>query len=418
MISEARRHYTAAVVIPAAGAGHRMGRLGQPKQFMPLLGDPVILWTLRACAAAPSVSELVLVVAEGDVAYVRARLGGEWQLPKPVTVTAGGASRQQSVYAGLRALAQPVDLVAVHDGVRPLMSPALLERTLAAACEHGAATAAVPLKDTVKLVESGWVQSTPPRARLRAVQTPQAFRRELLLAAHDRAAADGVEATDDAALVERLGQPVAVVEGEYSNIKITTPEDLLVAEALLRARIHGRALAEAAGKEPAERREATVRVGYGYDVHRLAAGRRLVIGGVEIPYERGLLGHSDADVLLHAIADALLGAAGLGDIGRHFPDSDPAYKDVASVKLLCHVRELVGAAGWRVGNVDATVIAEAPRLAPFIPRMIRCISEALGVDPSAVNVKATTSEKLGFIGAGEGIAAHAVATLYADGEPR
>lgn len=417
MISERSRNFTAAVVIPAAGSGHRMGQPGQPKQYLPLLGDPIILWTLRACAAAPSVQELVLVVAEADVAFCRDRLRDQWRVDKPVTVTAGGLSRQQSVYAGLRAISRPVDLVAVHDGVRPLVDARLLERTLEAAWLHGAATAAVPLKDTVKLTESGWVQSTPPRARLRAVQTPQAFRRELLWQAHEQAAADGTESTDDASLVERLGHPVAIIDGTYSNIKITTPEDLLVAEALLRART-GRDMQEdeTAVGAPTKRGEATVRVGYGYDVHRLSAGRRLVIGGVEIPYERGLLGHSDADVLLHAIADALLGAAGLGDIGRHFPDTDPAYKDISSVKLLGRVGVLLAEAGWRVGNVDATVIAEAPRLAPYIPAMVRCISETLAVEAEAVNIKATTSEKLGFVGAGEGIAAHAVATLYADRE--
>lgn len=412
-----------------------MGRRGRPKQYIPLLGDPIILWTLRACAAARSVRQLVLVVAPDDVEYCRARLRNEWDVDRAVTVVAGGSSRQQSVRAGLHALAQPVDLVAVHDGVRPLLEPALLERALAAAWRHGAATAAVPLKDTVKMVQSGWVQSTPPRQSLRAVQTPQAFRRELLLEAHERAAAEEIEATDDAALVERIGHRVAVIDGTYSNIKITTPEDLLVAEALLRSRARR---GEAAGTgspeygaapalevpvadEPVpragrggrgEQEGRAVRIGYGYDVHALADGRRLVLGGVEIPAERGLLGHSDADVLLHAIADALLGAAGKGDIGRHFPDTDPAYKDASSVMLLKRVHTLLTEEGWRVGNVDATLVAEAPRLGPYIPDMIKCISETLDVPPASVNVKATTSEGLGFVGAGHGVAAHAVVTLY------
>lgn len=398
-----------------------MGRPGQPKQYIPLLGDPIILWTLRACAAAPSVRELVLVVPAADVEYCRAELGNAWRVEKPVLVVAGGNSRQESVRAGLRALSQPADLVAVHDGVRPLMDPDLLERTFASAWQHGAATAAVPLKDTVKLVESGWVESTPPRARLRAVQTPQAFRRDLLVQAHDQAAADGWEATDDASLVERAGHNVAIIEGTYSNIKITTPEDLLVAEALLRARIgddDAELTASGADDEldsrlPMKKQGgATVRVGYGYDVHAFADGRRLILGGVEIPADRGLLGHSDADVLLHAIADALLGAAGLGDIGRHFPDDDPAYKDVSSVKLLAHVHRLLTDQGWRVGNVDATIVAERPRLGPYVADMVHCISETLDIEPEAVNVKATTSERLGFVGAGEGIAAHAAVTLF------
>lgn len=398
-----------------------MGRPGQPKQYIPLLGDPIILWTLRACAAAPSVRELVLVVPAADVEYCRAELGNAWRVEKPVLVVAGGNSRQESVRAGLRALSQPVDLVAVHDGVRPLMDPDLLERTFASAWQHGAATAAVPLKDTVKLVESGWVESTPPRARLRAVQTPQAFRRDLLIQAHAQAESDGWEATDDASLVERAGHNVAIIEGTYSNIKITTPEDLLVAEALLRARIgddDAELTASGADDEldsrlPMKKQGgATVRVGYGYDVHAFADGRRLILGGVEIPADRGLLGHSDADVLLHAIADALLGAAGLGDIGRHFPDDDPAYKDVSSVKLLAHVHRLLTDQGWRVGNVDATIVAERPRLGPYVADMVHCISETLDIEPEAVNVKATTSERLGFVGAGEGIAAHAAVTLF------
>lgn len=418
MSFEPNVNYTAAVIIPAAGHGRRMGQPGRPKQYIPLLGDPIILWTLRACAAAGPVRELVLVVAPEDVEYCRARLQDAWQVAKPVTVAAGGDSRQQSVRAGLDALRQPVDLVAVHDGVRPLLDPALLERVLSAAWRHGAATVAVPLKDTVKLVDGGWVESTPPRARLRAVQTPQAFRRELLVEAHQRAAAEGAEATDDASLVERAGHRVAVIDGSYSNIKITTPEDLLVAEALLRARTRRPEAASAEEDDGAsraggrERGEPTVRVGYGYDVHAFAAGRRLVLGGVEIPAERGLLGHSDADALLHAVADALLGAAGLGDIGRHFPDTDPAYKDASSVMLLQRVHGLLKKAGWRVGNVDATVVAEAPKLAPYIPDMVRCISETLEIPPTAVNVKATTSEKLGFVGAGQGVAVHAVATIY------
>lgn len=396
-----------------------MGQPGQPKQYIPLLGDPIILWTLRACAAAPSVRELVLVAAADDVDFCRARLQDDWRVDKPVTVVAGGNSRQESVRAGLRALSQPVDVVAVHDGVRPLLDPALLERTFAAAWQHGAATAAVPLKDTVKLVESGWVQSTPPRARLRAVQTPQAFRRDLLAEAHDQAAADGWEATDDASLVERAGHDVAIIDGTYSNIKITTPEDLLVAEALLRAKTRHESAEAAVSSDEKQlpqtddkRGGPTVRVGYGYDVHAFAEGRPLILGGVEIPADRGLLGHSDADVLLHAIADALLGAAGLGDIGRHFPDDDPSYKDASSVKLLAHVHRLLTERGWRIGNVDATVVAETPRLSPYVADMVHCISETLDIGSEAVNVKATTSEKLGFVGAGQGIAAHAAVTLY------
>src|SRR5690606_38041650 len=289
----------------------------------------------------------------------------------------------------------------------------------------GAATAAVPLKDTVKQVRDGWVQATPERASLRAVQTPQAFRRDILVEAHARARAEGWRATDDAALVERLGHRVAIVPGAYDNLKITTAEDLLLAETLLWARV--RTVAAPGGQQgrgpfappetgppagaPPSGEDLPMRVGFGYDVHRFAAGRPLVLGGVEIPAEEGLAGHSDADVLLHAIMDALLGAAGLGDIGRLFPATDPAYAGASSLGLLEEVGRRVRAAGFRVGNVDATVVLERPRLAPHVPAMQVRIAAALDVPPERINIKATTSEGLGFVGAGQGAVAFATATL-------
>jgi len=423
----------AAVIIPAAGQGHRMGQGGRPKQYLPLLGKPIVRWTLEACAAARSVSQLVLVVAPEDVEPCR-RWVREATGDKPIQVVAGGAERQESVYRGLAAVGEDVPLVAVHDGVRPLMQPALLDMVVFAAARHGAATAAVPAKDTVKQVKDGWVQATPDRSSLRLVQTPQAFRRELLVEAHARARSAGWQATDDAALVERLGHPVAVVDGAYDNIKITTAEDLLLAETLLAARLRGPVpgtpgaslpltQGQAPPFTPAQSRSASVqpagasaeetllRVGFGYDVHRFAPGRPLVLGGVEIPFEMGLLGHSDADVLLHAIMDALLGAAALGDIGRHFSDTDPAYAGVSSLRLLEEVVRRVRAAGWRVGNVDATVVLEKPKVAPYVQLMRERIAGVLGVTPAHVNIKATTAEGMGFVGAGEGAVAYATATL-------
>ena len=413
--------HKAAVIIPAAGRGHRMGQGARPKQFLPLFGKPIVRWTVEACAAARSVAQLVLVVAPEDVDACRSWISDATE--KPVQVVAGGDERQVSVQRGLAAVPASVPLVAVHDGVRPLVQPALLDQVVAAAARHGAATAAVPLKDTVKQVRDGWVQITPDRASLRAVQTPQAFRRDLLVEAHTRAQADRWLATDDAALVERLGHPVAVVDGAYDNIKITTPEDLLLAETLLRARVRPAAgggwspaghvpLPAATGASSAAVGEVPfVRVGIGYDVHRFAPDRPLVLGGVEIPAAQGLAGHSDADVLLHAIMDALLGAAGLGDIGRHFPDTDPAYKGASSLRLLEEVARRVRAAGWRVNNVDATVVLERPRLAPYVPAMVERIAGALGVPAERINIKATTNEGLGFVGTGEGAVAFATATL-------
>ncbi|MBO8141264.1 MAG: 2-C-methyl-D-erythritol 4-phosphate cytidylyltransferase [Firmicutes bacterium] len=408
--------YTAAVIIPAAGRGRRMGQAGRPKQYLPLFGKSILRWTMEACAASRAVRELILVVAAEDAASFQAELATRRPLDKPVRVVPGGPERQDSVRAGLAAVGRGTDVVAVHDGVRPLVKPALLDAVLAAAARHGAATAAVPLKDTVKLVEGPWVQATPERERLRLVQTPQAFRRELLEDAHFRAVREGWRATDDATLVERAGHPVAVVEGAYDNIKITTPEDLLLAETLLRARewqLGTGAVpqqAPAAGRQQAQE-GASVRIGIGYDVHPLVACRPLILGGVEIPFELGLAGHSDADVLLHAIMDAMLGAAGLGDIGVHFPPGDPAYAGASSLKLLEEVRERVAERGFRVGNVDATVVAERPRLRPYVPAMVERIAACLQVAPEAVNVKATTAEGLGFVGARQGIVAHATALL-------
>ena len=256
-----------------------------------------------------------------------------------------------------------------------------LTGALEAAEKTGAAAPAVPVKDTIKLADdAGLVESTPPRQKLFAMQTPQCFDRAAYLAlAGDEAV------TDDCQLFEQAGRPVQLVAGEYENYKITTPDDL--------------------------KGETTMRIGHGYDVHKLVEGRDLILGGVKIPYEKGLLGHSDADVLTHAVMDALLGAAALGDIGKHFPDSDPAYKGADSLALARHVAALLAEQGYRPVNVDATILCQAPKLAPHIPAMAQNLAAALGMEPGAVSVKATTEEHLGFTGQGLGIAAHAVALL-------
>lgn len=409
-----------------------MGNGGQPKQYIPLLGDPILAWTLRACAATPGVDAIVLVVADEDVSYCQQQADERWRVSKPVYVVAGGNTRQQSVALGVEALPPSYELVAVHDGVRPLMRPKLLQDVLLAAQQYGAATTAVQLKDTVKHVEDGWVVSTPDRATLRAVQTPQAFQRKLLVSAHKRATAEKWHGTDDATLVERAGHRVRIVTGSYANIKITTPEDLLVAETLLRVTAAGGHVerippaseeiavekGNASGSDPMQspHNAPTLRVGIGYDVHQLVEGRPLILGGVNIPAEVGLAGHSDADVLTHAVIDALLGAAALGDIGRLFPDSSERFKDISSVSLLADVVGMLSERGWNVGNVDVTVAAERPKLAPFVPEMVERLSATLGVLSAAVSVKATTSEGLGFVGTGEGMAAHAVASLYRRGD--
>ena len=289
--------------------------------------------------------------------------------------------------------------VAIHDGARPLVTAEVIARTLESAKKYGSGVAAVPLKDTVKRVnEGGVVVDTPPRDALRAVQTPQTFEAELIRRAH-AAYALGERATDDAALAERMGVKVRLTEGDVENIKLTTPEDMLLARQVILRR------------EGQKEEKPMVRIGHGYDVHRLTEDRKLILCGVEIPYTLGLLGHSDADVALHALMDALLGAAALGDIGRHFPDTDPAYKGADSGKLLDHVVALLEEKGYAVGNVDVTIICQRPKLKDYIEQMRQNVARHLKVDADCVNIKATTTEKLGFEGEGLGISSHAVACI-------
>lgn len=366
------------------------------KVFLPLAGRPVLARSAAAVAACPEVDGLVVVVAPGEEEQAAAALAG---LAKPWRVVAGGRERQDSVANALAAVPDDCDIVVIHDGARPLVEPEAVSAAVAAAREAGAAVVAVPAKDTIKQADTaGLVVATPDRKALWAVQTPQVFAAALLRRAYAAAAEAGVLATDDAALVERLGHMVKLVPGSYRNIKVTTPEDLVMAEALLASGV-----------------TMVHRFGIGYDVHRLVAGRRLVLGGEDIPHERGLDGHSDADVLLHAVKDALLGAAALGDIGRHFPDSDERYRGASSLDLLAAVGEKLAAAGWRVHNIDAVIVAEKPKLAPHIPAMNANIASVLGLDAGQVNVKATTTEGLGFAGRREGIAAYAVASIVGAG---
>lgn len=311
-------------------------------------------------------------------------------------VVEGGADRQESVLRGLEACDEQAEIIAIHDGARPLVTQKVIERTIESAKRYGTGVAAVPLKDTVKRVnEAGVVIETPRRDALRAVQTPQTFEASLIRRAH---AQGGERATDDAALVERLGVEVRLTEGDVENIKLTTPEDMLLAEQVLLKRL-GR------------KENNAMRIGQGYDVHRLVEGRKLILCGVEVPYEKGLLGHSDADVAYHALMDALLGAAALGDIGRHFPDTDPRYKGADSGMLLDHVVELLEEKGYQVGNVDVTIVCQRPKLKDYIEQMRTNVARHLKVDLDCVNVKATTTEKLGFEGEGLGISSQAVACI-------
>jgi 2-C-methyl-D-erythritol 4-phosphate cytidylyltransferase/2-C-methyl-D-erythritol 2,4-cyclodiphosphate synthase len=375
-----------AAVIVAAGSGSRLPGV-VPKPFLPLRGRWILERAVAPFERCAAIDTIAVVVGAGSVEIVRARLAG-----KVAAVVPGGRTRRDSVAAGLDAVPDAAWVV-VHDGARPFVSEDLILTVLDAARRSGAAAAGLPVTDTLKRVESGRIQATEDRAALWAAQTPQAFRAALLREAHRRIGADE-PVTDDADLVQRLGAEVVMVTGVSTNIKITTPQDLELARQRVTATEGG-----------------AVRVGIGYDVHRLAPDRALVLGGVTIPHPRGLDGHSDADVLTHAIMDALLGAAGERDLGYHFPPTDPAYKDTDSLGLLAVVVNRLRSAGWSVANVDAVVLAEAPRLEPHVEAMRSRLALVLGIASDRVGIKATTGEGLGPVGRGEGIAAHAVALL-------
>ena len=385
---------SAAVIIAAAGSSSRMGT-GVDKQFVILAGKPVLWHTINVFKQLPQIHQILVTVSPGNAERVAALLQ-QTLADIPWQIVPGGAERQDSVRNALQLVSPSVALVLVHDGARPFVEPECVLKSMQAAAETGAAVVAVPVKDTIKLADAaGGVKQTLDRSSLWQVQTPQTFRRELLLKAHEQAAAAGVVATDDAALVEWAGGSVSLVRGTYYNFKVTTPEDLVLAEAVA---------AERSGRQ-------MQRVGFGYDVHQFVAGRPLMLGGVEVPHDRGLEGHSDADVLLHAISDALLGAAGLGDIGKHFPDTDPRYKGISSLLLLREVCRKLKEAGYTAQNLDAVIAAQEPKLAPYIARMNETIAAALDIPVTQVNVKATTTEHLGFVGRKEGIAAQAVVMI-------
>ena len=378
-------------VLVAAGSSTRMGF---DKLSFDLGGETVVQRSIRAFAECPLVSEIVLVAGKNRE-FLEQQAAA---CTKPVQVVQGGATRAESAKNGV--LAAHGELVAVHDAARPFVSQAVITAALEAAAACGAAAPAVPVKDTVKRAVRGdgktvpehcMVADTPDRSTLYAVQTPQCFDRAAYLAALDELDAEKARlVTDDCSLFELTGRPVQLTQGDYANLKITTREDLPRAE---------------------QKEGNDMRIGHGYDVHRLVEDRKLILGGVEVPFEKGLLGHSDADVLAHAVMDAVLGAAALGDIGKHFPDTDPAYADADSLQLAQHVARIMGEKGWKIVNIDSTLLCQKPKLAPYIPAMRENLAAAFGMPVDAVSVKATTEEHLGFTGEGLGIAAHAVALI-------
>ena len=404
-------------VILAAGRGERMGA-PLNKAFLPLGDRPLLVYSVLVFEAAATVDAYVVVVHPGRGGLLP-RLLAPYNLTKLAGVVPGGAVRQESAAAGVRALPEECSLAAVHDAARPLLSLELLDGAVGRARSAAALVVAVPVKETIKLVgESGQVKDTPARGGLWVAQTPQNLRRDLLLRAYAEAERDGFLGTDDATLVERLGISVEVYQGSYGNLKVTTPEDLQMAQAILGQRLPGvpaSPFATVTAASPPGMVQAApvlaIRVGIGYDVHPFDPGHPLWLGGVEIPEGPGLAGYSDADAALHALMDACLGAAGLRDIGHHFPPGDPRWKDAPSLALLASVRSMLAAAGYAVNQVDLVIAAEVPRLAPYIDEMQRRIAAVLGLSPGCVGIKATTTEGLGFVGRKEGIAAWAIATV-------
>lgn len=363
---------TVTAILVAAGSSTRMGfdKLEYP------LGDTTVLGkSLAAFDTHPMIDEIILVTGQSKALTAQ----------KPMQIVQGGATRVQSVLNGLQCVT--TDYIAIHDAARPFVSAQIITQTLEAAFKTGAAAPAVPVKDTIKVAgDDGAVRKTPSRASLFAVQTPQCFCTKTYQDALRIVKADDV--TDDCSVLERAGLPVTLTKGSYENYKITTREDL-----------------------PAEKENTMLRIGHGYDVHQLVEGRKLILGGVTIPFEKGLQGHSDADVLAHAVMDALLGGAALGDIGKLFPDTSQTYKNADSIQLLKQVGVYLKENGYTVGNIDATILCQAPKLAPHIPAMRSIMADALKISVETISVKATTEEHLGFTGAGQGIAAHAVCLL-------
>lgn len=388
-------------IIVAAGSGKRFGGT-LPKQYMKLGGQTVLQKSVKAFEENARVDDIIVVAGEGFTELAAELCGG---FKKMHSVVLGGSERQDSVLRGLTEAAQTVNgvsentIILVHDAARPFVSDDIINSVIKGAEECGGAVPAVSVKDTVRqaealegvsdteLLKDGASQAasrTLDRRLLYSVQTPQGFRAGVLTAAYEKAYNEEFFGTDDASIVERMGINLKMVKGDYANYKITTKEDI----------------------------RAEMRIGTGFDVHRLTEGRELYLCGVKIPHEKGLLGHSDADVALHALMDAMLGAAAMGDIGRHFPDSDEKYRGISSVKLLEEVCRMLEREGYSVGNVDLTVMAQKPKIAPYIPEMKRNVAAVLGTDENAVNIKGTTTEGLGFVGREEGIAAEAVCILY------
>lgn len=383
-------------IIPAGGAGRRI-KSKKAKQYLSLDQIPILIHTLIVFERMKIINEIILVVPENDLFYVQRELLPPYKLTKIKFVVAGGVERQDSVKNGLNEINDKTDIVVIHDAVRPFIHDKIISAIVSEAKKTGAATIGVRSKDTIKIIKrNNLVSATIPRDNVWLTQTPQAFKYKILKRSYEQAHKDKFYGTDDASLVERIGQKVRMVEGSYDNIKITTPEDIIIAKALMKNK---------------NETKAYLRAGLGYDSHSFVTRRKFILGGVQIPFKKGLQGHSDADALIHAICDALLGAAGLPDIGRQFPDNDPKYKNISSLILLKKVNKMLADSKYVVGNIDATVILEKPKISPYSEKMISNIARVLSVTKKNISIKAKTNEKMGFIGKSEGIAVFAIATV-------
>lgn len=389
-MEKSKKMNTTAIIL-AAGSGSRMGEK-TTKQRLLILGESILFRSVKAFQNCKKVDKIVVVCREDELEWAREETSC---FDKIIAIIPGGKTRAESAKAGFDAVPDDCDFIAIHDGARCLVSEENISSVLDMAYMHGAATACTPVTDTLKAVSSDClIDRTLSREGLYSAQTPQAFDRKIYASALEGAEIDN-SVTDDNMLLEKMGYKIYPVDTGKQNIKITTAEDIEYAEYIILRR----------------REMGEVRIGQGYDAHRLAEDRKLVLGGVEIPFEKGLLGHSDADVLIHAVMDALLGAAALGDIGRHFPDSDEKYRGISSLLLLSEVEKKLTEKGYYIVNIDATVVAQQPKLSPFVEKMVNNIANILKIDSGRINIKATTEEGLGFTGRGEGICAYAVASI-------
>ena len=377
------------VIIAAAGNSSRMGK-NVSKQLLDISNNKVIEFSLKAFSNSEYVKEIVISTKKEEVEII-SQLKKTY--PKLTSIVEGGKVRQESVKKALNVLNKNSEFVAIHDAARPLITTEDIDKIIKLALSCGAVCPVSKVVDTVKIAEDGTITDTINRDTVFLASTPQVFKTDLYKQCVS-SLKDTDTFTDDCSLVEKFGYKVKTYVMERDNTKITTPKDFKKV------------------KNALENSTPSIRIGHGYDVHRLATDRDLILGGVKIPHSVGLLGHSDADVLTHAIIDSLLGAASLGDIGKHFPDSDEKYKGISSMKLLFHVKNLLDEHGYKVSNLDATIIAQEPKLSPFIKEMTKNIINVLGVEENQVNVKATTEEKLGFTGEKLGISAHCVSMIY------